>query len=152
MTPGLDVLLDDHRVVAERRLRLASGGSQRVWGDYNWFHKMVRGGAIGDVTEAWVNVGGPSGPCYLPPVETPEDVDWEMWLGPAPWRPFHPTLITGGFRPPTDPRIERPFRTPEEFSQLVVSKGLTGDVVRLGDRLPHGRQVRRGRQCQTGAG
>jgi predicted dehydrogenase len=85
--------------IARRYGRVFSGGSQRVWGDYNWFHKMVRGGAIGDVKEAWVNVGGPSGPCYLEPVPTPDDVDWEMWLGPAPRRPFHPQLIKGGFRP-----------------------------------------------------
>jgi multidrug efflux pump len=30
-------------------------------------------------------------------------------------------------------RIERPFRTADEFAQLVVSKGESGDVVRLGD-------------------
>jgi len=85
--------------VARRYGRVFSGGSQRVWGDYNWFHRMVWGGAIGEVKEAWVGVGGPSGPCYLPPVETPADVDWDRWLGPAPWRPFHPQLIRGGFRP-----------------------------------------------------
>ena len=89
----------DHR---GRYGRVFSGGSQRVWGDYNWFHKMVQGGAIGEVKEAWVNVGGPSGPCYLPPVDVPADVDWDRWLGPAPYRPFHPTLITGGFRPYRD--------------------------------------------------
>ena len=76
-----------------------SGGSQRVWGDYNWFHRMVWSGRIGEPKEAWVNVGGPSGPCTLPPVPTPDDVDWDMWLGPTPWRPFHPSLIRGGFRP-----------------------------------------------------
>lgn len=85
--------------VARRYGRVFSGGSQRVWGDYNWFHKMVRGGAIGQVKEVFVDCGGPSAPCYLPPVETPKDVDWERWLGPSPWRPFHPTLIKGGFRP-----------------------------------------------------
>lgn len=87
------------REVVRQTGRVYSGGSQRVWGDYNWFHKMVRGGAIGDVTEAWANVGGPSGPCYLQSQETPSDVDWDMWLGPAPWRPFHESLIVGGFRP-----------------------------------------------------
>ena len=83
---------------ARRYGRVFSGGSQRVWGDYNWFHRMVWGGAIGEVTEAWVGVGGPSGECYLPPVPTPPDVKWDLWLGPAPWRPFHPSLIRGGFR------------------------------------------------------
>ena len=87
---------------ARRYGRVLSGGSQRVWGDYNWFHRMVRGGRIGQPKEAWVNVGGPSEPCYLEPVATPADVDWDRWLGPAPWRPFHPTLITGGFRPYRD--------------------------------------------------
>ena len=85
--------------VARRYGRVFSGGSQRVWGDYNWFHRMVRGGRIGQPKEAWVNVGGPSGPCYLPPVTTPAEVDWDLWLGPTPWRPFHPNLIRGGFRP-----------------------------------------------------
>ena len=87
---------------ARRYGRVYSGGSQRVWGDYNWFHRMVWGGAIGEPKEAWVNVGGPSGPCYLPPVPTPDGVDWDLWLGPAPWRPFHPNLIRGGFRPYRD--------------------------------------------------
>lgn len=87
---------------ARRYGRVFSGGSQRVWGDYNWFHRMVRGGAIGDVREVWVDVGGPSGPCYLPPEEKPEDVDWNMWLGPAPYRPYHQSLVRGGFRPYRD--------------------------------------------------
>lgn len=87
------------REVVRRTGRVYSGGSQRVWGDYDWFHKMVRGGAIGDVTDAWANVGGPSGPCYLEAQEIPAGVNWELWLGPAPWRPFHSSLISGGFRP-----------------------------------------------------
>jgi hypothetical protein len=113
MTHGKDVFCEkpetltvrEGRVMVEtarRYSRVFSGGSQRVWEDYHWFHRMVRGGAIGDVKEAWVDVGGPSGPCYLPPVPTPAGVDWDLWLGPAPWRPFHPTLISGGFRPYRD--------------------------------------------------
>ena len=53
------------RDTARRFGRVFSGGSQRVWGDYNWFHRMIYGGAIGEVKEAWVNVGGPSAECYL---------------------------------------------------------------------------------------
>ena len=87
---------------ARRYGRVMSGGSQRVWQDYNWYHRMVRGGMIGEVREAWVNVGGPSGPCLLPPVEVPKGVEWDLWLGPAPKRPFHPSLIRGGFRPYRD--------------------------------------------------
>ena len=87
------------RDTARRFGRVFSGGSQRVWGDYNWFHRMIYGGAIGEVREAWVNVGGPSGECYLPEEPLPDGVDWDRWLGPAPWRPYHPALTRGGFRP-----------------------------------------------------
>jgi predicted dehydrogenase len=88
--------------VARRYGRVFSGGSQRVWGDYNWFHKMIYGGRIGQVQEAWVNVGGPSGPCNLAPEPVPAGVDWNMWLGPAPWRPFQKSLLKGDFRPYRD--------------------------------------------------
>jgi len=85
--------------IARRYGRVFSGGSQRVWGDYHWFHKMVRGGRIGEVKEAWANIWGTSGPCNLEPHPVPDDVDWDMWLGPTPYRPFHPGLIRGDFRP-----------------------------------------------------
>jgi hypothetical protein len=77
--------------------RVFSGGSQRVWGDYNYFHKMVRGGAIGEVKEAWVDCGGPSSDCYLPEEPIPPGIDWDMWLGPAPWAPFNRGRLN--FRP-----------------------------------------------------
>lgn len=75
--------------VCRRYGRVFSGGSQRVWDDYNWFHRMVRGGAIGELQEIWVNVGGPSEPCTAPAEPIPEGLDWDLWLGPAPWAPFN---------------------------------------------------------------
>jgi len=87
---------------ARRYGRVFSGGSQRVWGDYNRVHRAIYGGVIGEVEEAWVNVGGPSGECHLDPVPVPEGVDWDRWLGPAPYRAFSPGLIRGGFRPYRD--------------------------------------------------
>ncbi|MBM4017501.1 MAG: Gfo/Idh/MocA family oxidoreductase [Planctomycetes bacterium] len=74
---------------ARRYGRVFSGGSQRVWGDYNWFHRMVRGGAIGEPKECWVNVGGPSDEMLRPAEPVPEGMDWDMWLGPAPQRPYN---------------------------------------------------------------
>ncbi|MEI7946325.1 MAG: Gfo/Idh/MocA family oxidoreductase [bacterium] len=79
--------------VIKRTGRVYSGGSQRVWGDYNWCHRMVRGGAIGDVKEVWVNVGGTSLPINLPEEPVMEGLDWNMWLGPAPWVPFNKQLL-----------------------------------------------------------
>ena len=74
---------------ARRYGRVFSGGSQRVWEDYNWYHRMVRGGVIGDVLEAWVNVGGASDEMLRPAQTVPDGMDWNMWLGPAPWRPYN---------------------------------------------------------------
>ena len=82
---------------ARRYGRVFSGGSQRVWGDYNWFHKMARGGVIGEVKEAWVDCWGPSAPCNLPAEPIPPGLDWDMWLGPAPWAAFNKGRLN--FRP-----------------------------------------------------
>src|SRR5690606_28759028 len=37
---------------------------------------------------------------WLPeqPQPAKDVVDWDLWLGPAPWRPFHQTYIDGGWR------------------------------------------------------
>lgn len=82
--------------------RIVSGGSQRVLGDYGDIPRLVRGGAIGDVKEVFVSCGDPSSECYLPTEDVPPGVDWDLWLGPAPWRPFHSTLLKGQFRPYRD--------------------------------------------------
>jgi hypothetical protein len=87
---------------ARRYNRVFSGGSQRVLGDYGDWPKRVRGGALGEIRECFVSCGGPSNDCYLPEEPMPEGIDWDMWLGPAPWRPFHSSLIRGGFRPHRD--------------------------------------------------
>ena len=82
--------------------RVFSGGSQRVLGDYGDWPRLIWGGVLGEIKEVYVDCGGPSGDCYLPETPIPAGLDWEMWLGPAPWRPFHPSLIKGGFRPYRD--------------------------------------------------
>lgn len=82
--------------------RVVSGGSQRVLGDYGDLPRLVRGGAMGELREVYVSCGDPSGECHLPAQEIPEGVDWEMWLGPAPWRPFHASLLVGKYRPYRD--------------------------------------------------
>jgi hypothetical protein len=54
-------------------------------------------GAIGDVKEvhAWTNrpkwVQDIDRPKETPPV--PETLDWDIWLGPAPYRPYHPAYL-----------------------------------------------------------
>jgi predicted dehydrogenase len=74
---------------ARRYGRVFSGGSQRVWQDYNWYHRMMWAGAVGELQEVFVGIGGPSGEMLCPAEPVPEGMDWDMWLGPAPWRPYN---------------------------------------------------------------
>ena len=66
--------------------------------------EWIRDGAIGPVREVhgWSDVGGSSWadmedrPEETPPV--PETLDWDRWLGPAPYRPYHPAYAPYNWR------------------------------------------------------
>ncbi len=61
---------------------------------------MIRAGVIGKVREvhAWCDQAWPPGdrPKHGPPV--PKSLNWDLWLGPAPVRPYHPTYHPKGWR------------------------------------------------------
>lgn len=75
---------------AERYGRVAAGGSQRVLQDYGALACGANSGEFGKVTAAYANPGGPPRDCYLGGQPVPDSIDWDMWLGPAPWVPYHP--------------------------------------------------------------
>jgi len=39
-----------------------------------------------------------SGKTFLPPQPVPPELDYDFWLGPAPFRPYHPHRVHGSFR------------------------------------------------------
>ena len=82
---------------ARRYGRVVSGGSQRVLEDYRGVVDKCWGGELGTIKSINVNVGPLSLPCNLPGEPIPEGLDWDMWLGPAPWAPYHPYRISGSF-------------------------------------------------------
>ena len=71
---------------------LQTGSQQRSSGEFRLACELIRNGRIGKLLTANVGVVGPSGDCFLPAEPVPEGMDWEMWLGPAPWRPFNKAL------------------------------------------------------------
>lgn len=71
----------------------ASGGLRRAV-DLAW------GGVLGEIREAHVWFHGGNGP-QKRPTETPavpEQLDWDLWLGPAEERPYHPAYLPGSWR------------------------------------------------------
>lgn len=85
-------------IAAARRYgRVVSGGSQRVLGDYRGIVDPIWAGEIGHVKTIDISVGGPSTPCYLPAQPQPADIDWDLWLGPAPWEPYNSGRCDGNF-------------------------------------------------------
>ncbi|MFP6874596.1 MAG: Gfo/Idh/MocA family oxidoreductase [Verrucomicrobiales bacterium] len=82
---------------ARRYGRVVSGGSQRVLQDYKGTVIRCWNGSYGKVSSINVNVGPMSKPCNLPPENVPGDMNWEMWLGPAPWAPYNGKRCSGSF-------------------------------------------------------
>ena len=76
-------------------------GTQIHAGDnYRRVVEVIQSGAIGPVREvhtwagrAW---GGGDRPKEMPPV--PPTLHWDLWLGPAPERPYHPTYLPANWR------------------------------------------------------
>jgi predicted dehydrogenase len=85
------------REAAKRYGRVVSGGSQRVLEDYKDIVNKCWGGELGTVKSINVNVGPLSMPCNLGAQPVPPGLDWDMWLGPAPWGPYHEYRISGSY-------------------------------------------------------
>jgi len=85
-------------VAAARRYgRVVSGGSQRVLQDYRGVVNPCWSGEKGKIISINVNVGPLPRPCNLEGKDIPPGFDWDMWLGPAPWAPYHPYRCSGSY-------------------------------------------------------
>ncbi|MEK6248907.1 MAG: Gfo/Idh/MocA family oxidoreductase [Planctomycetales bacterium] len=51
--------------------------------------ELIRNGRLGKLKTIDVGTWEPSSRCWLPEQPVPDHIDWDMWLGPAPWRPFN---------------------------------------------------------------
>ena len=65
-----------------------TGSQQRSGGNFHRACELVRNGRIGKVhkVEVGLPTGGGGGNNPIQPV--PEGLDWDFWLGPAPWVPY----------------------------------------------------------------
>lgn len=82
---------------ARRYSRVVSGGSQRMLEDYRGTVNACWSGSKGIVKSINVNVGPLPTDCNKPGEPIPDGFDWDMWLGPAPWVPYHPHRCSGSY-------------------------------------------------------
>ncbi len=67
--------------------------------NYHRVVEIVRSGVLGDIREVnlWREPGSPEIP-EVPDGAPPAGLNWDLWLGPAPWRPYNPNRVHRLFR------------------------------------------------------
>lgn len=69
-----------------------TGSMQRSQKEFRDAVELVRAGYIGDIKQIKVSVGGPPVPYDLQGQEVPADLNWNSWLGPNEFKPYHNDL------------------------------------------------------------
>ena len=84
----------EHKVMTQMGIQVHADSCVRLVAE------MIKSGLIGEVrkVDIWSgkNWGGGERPKESEPV--PETLDWDLWLGPAPWRPYHSTYLPSNWR------------------------------------------------------
>jgi len=82
-------------VAAESKVATQMGTQIHAGSNYRRVVELVTSGTIGPVGECHVWIGGGAGgydrPKETPPV--PTELNWDLWLGPAPYRPYHQCYV-----------------------------------------------------------
>jgi predicted dehydrogenase len=99
LTIGLCQALDD---VIQKTGRVFQAGTQRrSVANFQAAVRLAHSGKLGKIHTLFASVYTPSvETSWLPTEQTPprDVVDWDLWLGPAPWRPYNHRYVEGGWR------------------------------------------------------
>jgi predicted dehydrogenase len=103
----VSLTIHEGRVISDtirRHNRVFQGGQQqRSIGDFQSAVRLIQDGRIGTLKTIYCYWVGTSNVVNLPAQPTPPTLDWEMWVGPAPYHPFnsrfHPLGMPGGTVP-----------------------------------------------------
>ena len=98
--PGADSVFEARmmaKVAAEQQVATQLGTQMHASDNHRRVVELIRAGAIGAVEEChiWLRSGRDASdrPAETPPV--PKGLHWDLFLGPAPYRPYHPTYSRG---------------------------------------------------------
>ena len=72
------------------------GSMQRSMGEFRAACELIRNGMLGTVAKVDACVSGPPIPCDLPAEPVEPGLDWDLWLGPSPTRPYNSILSPRG--------------------------------------------------------
>lgn len=109
---GLNVYCEKpltHSVYEARRIAEATrentgatqmGNQIHAGKNYRRVVELVRGGVIGQVAEVhvWVGTVWGGGERPVDKMDVPANLNWDLWLGPAPERPYHSTYLPANWR------------------------------------------------------
>src|SRR3989454_3075558 len=83
-----------------KKLATQMGTQIHATDNYRRVVEVVQSGAIGEVRECHVwcekSLAGSDRPREMPPI--PPQLHWDLWLGPAPARPYHPAYLPKTWR------------------------------------------------------
>ena len=93
-----------------------TGNMQRSWRNFRHAVELVRNKYIGEITEINVHVGVPVVQCNLPSEKVPDNLNWDMWVGPSLYRDFSAELS-----PPVERDIYPNWRNYRNFGGGMIT-------------------------------
>ncbi len=83
-------------VVRKHKRVFQTGSQQRSSKEFRVACEAARNGRLGKIKQVFVSVGSSSKPCDLPEEPMEPGLEWDMWLGQAPSRPYNSILSPRG--------------------------------------------------------
>jgi len=96
LTHNIQQAIDVIKGVDKYKRVLQTGSMQRSSKEFRIACELVRNGCVGKIDHVECSFGGPPIPCDLPEEAMEPGLDWNMWLGPAPLRPYNSILSPRG--------------------------------------------------------
>ena len=80
---------------ARKYNRIAAGGTQRRWwGPFRKAVELLHAGVIGDIYQGnFFFPGGRDSLGFKPVTNPPANLNWDLWVGPAPMQDYHANLV-----------------------------------------------------------
>ncbi len=96
LTHNIHEAIEVMKAVEANKRVLQTGSMQRSSKEFRIACELVQNGAIGKLQRVECSFGDPGVPCDLPEEPAEPGLDWNLWVGPAPMRPFNSVLAPRG--------------------------------------------------------